>query len=108
MALASAVRGARHTAQVITWADAEGDPQDLTGATLTGRISNRSMNETRLIDGTLTITDAANGVLTWAYGAVDVGAAGDYLVQFVATYGDGKNDKTLIEPWRVEREIVVV
>lgn len=107
MALSNAVRGARHTVQRITWADAEGDPQDLTGATLTGRIGNRSLNETRLIDGTLTITDAPNGVFTWAYGAVDVGTAGDYLVQFVAAYGDGKNDKTLIEPWRVEREIVV-
>ncbi len=107
MALASAIKGARHTAQVITWKDGDGDAQDLTGATLTGRIGDRN-GETRLIDGALAVTNAAGGEFTWAYGSGDVAVSGDFLVQFVATYGDGKNDKTLVEPWRVEREIVVV
>lgn len=106
MALASAIKGARHTAQVVVWTDGEGDAQDLTGATLTGRIAEAS-GETRLIDGVLTVSDAAAGQFTWAYGAADVGEPGDFLVQFVASYNDGKNDKTLIEKWRVERELVV-
>ena len=79
----------------------------MTGATLTGRIGDRN-GETRLIDGALAVTNAAGGEFTWAYGSGDVAVSGDFSVQFVATYGDGKNDKTLVEPWRVEREIVVV
>ena len=35
MALSNAVQGATHTAQQITWADADGDPLNLTGATVT-------------------------------------------------------------------------
>ena len=35
MALSNAVQGARHTVQRITWQDADGDPLNLTGATLT-------------------------------------------------------------------------
>lgn len=106
MALASAVQGARHTAQRITWTDAEGDAQDLTGATLTGRRVRIPTGEAAAITGTLVVVAPATaGVFDWAYSAADVAAAGAYRVQFVATYGDGLNDKTLVEKWVVEPAI---
>jgi hypothetical protein len=107
MALAAAVQNARHTAQAITWTDGDGDAQDLTGATLTGRIMAQN-GETRAIDGTLAITGAAAGEFTWTYGAADVADDGSFRVQFVATYADTLNDKTLMEAWVVKPEIVVV
>lgn len=100
MGLSNAVEDARHTSQVITWTDAEGDAQNLTGATLTGRIRDRKTGIERAVDGTLVVTDAANGVFTWTYGAADVADDGVFDVQFIATYA-GQNDKTLIERWIV-------
>ena len=38
MALATAIQGALHTGQTITWTRTDGTPQDLTGATLSGTI----------------------------------------------------------------------
>jgi hypothetical protein len=104
MALAAAIQNARHTAQLVTWVDGDGDPQDLTGATLTGRIMADADGDTRAVDGTLTITGAAAGQFTWAYGAADVADDGAFRVQFVATYG-ATNDKTLMERWIVHAEI---
>lgn len=104
MALARAIQGARNTPQRITWRDGDGDPQNLTGATLTGRILNRQTGQATAIDGVLTPTDPTAGVFVWQYGANDVATPGDYEVQFVATYG-ALNDKTLVERWVVERAI---
>lgn len=104
MALSNAVQAARHTAQVVTWLDGEGDAQDLTGATLTGRIRNRKTGTERAVDGTLVVTDAANGVFTWTYGAADVADDGVFDVQFIATYA-GQNDKTLATRWIVHEAI---
>jgi hypothetical protein len=36
--LAKAVKDARHTRQLVTWLDGDGDALNLTGATLTGRL----------------------------------------------------------------------
>lgn len=105
MALANAVQAARHTAQVVTWLDGDGDAQILTAATLTGRIRNRKTGIERAVDGTLAVTDGANGVFTWTYGAADVADEGVFDVQFVATYADTQNDKTLIEKWIVHEAI---
>ena len=103
MALSSAVEGARHTAQLITWTDGDGDPQNLTGATLTGWI--RDGSATRAITGTLAVSDGTAGEFTWAYSAADVADAGIFRVQFVATYGDGLADKTLSVLWVVEESL---
>lgn len=102
MALATAVQAARHTPQVITWQDVDGNPLNLTGATLTGRIQSEATGAARAVDGTLTVTDAVGGVFTWTYGAVDVGTAGAFRVQFIAAFVAGGNDKTFQEDWRVE------
>lgn len=99
MALAAAVQNARHTAQQITWSDDQGNAVDLTGATLTGYIKQGGV--VRAIDGALALVTAASGVFSWTYGTNDVATDGDAEVQFVATYGGGTKDKTLISPWRV-------
>lgn len=101
MALANAVQNSRRTPQRITWQDEDGDPVNLTGATLTGRIRNLNTSATADIDGDLDIVSASTGVFDWTYGAGDVGTAGDFVVQFVATYGDATADRTLHEGWSV-------
>lgn len=100
MALADAVQGARYVAQQITWSDGDGNAVDLTGATLTGWISDENGRSVE-VDGDLTVTTPASGIFTWAYGATDVGQAGEFLVQFRAVYGGGLADKTLIQSWTV-------
>jgi hypothetical protein len=105
MALAEAVQGARYVAQQITWSDSDGNAVDLIGATLTGYISDRNGASIRAIDGTLAIVTAASGIFTWAYGVVDVGTVGVFQVQFIATYGSGLKDKTILANWRVNEAI---
>jgi hypothetical protein len=104
MPLQSAIEGAQHTGQAITWLRSDDTPHDLTGATLTGTIRDTDGTE-RAIDGLLTITSPTGGQFTWAYGTNDVAAAGHYEVQFKATYGDGKFDLSFIETWRVEKAL---
>ena len=101
MALANAVQAARHTAQRIVWADSDGDPLNLTGATVTARLLDLSTGTARAVTGTLTVLEAEAGVFSWAYGTEDVATAGQFNVQFVATFGS-TNDKTLAELWEVE------
>lgn len=101
MALANAVQNSRRTPQRITWTDADGDPVDLTGATLTGRLRDLETGTTTDLDGDLDIVTAASGIFDWTYGSDDVGTAGDYVVQFTATYGDATADRTLLEGWTV-------
>ena len=43
MALSNAVQGARHTSQQINWVDGDGDPLNLTGATITARLLDLSL-----------------------------------------------------------------
>lgn len=106
MALAAAVTGGKRPSQTITWTDADGTALDLTGATLSGRIRDESTKTARAIDGTLTITDATNGVFRWDYGTTDVGTAGLFTVQFVATYGSGVTPaKTITSQWVVHEAI---
>jgi len=105
--LAKAIVGARHTAQSITWQDQDGNARSLSGATLTGTIQDKN-GDTRAIDGTLT-PDADQvtniGIFTWAYGAIDVGTAGEFLVEFKATYTN--YDLTFATYWKVETALPV-
>jgi hypothetical protein len=96
MSLANAVKGARHSGQEITWTDESGLAVDLTGATLTGFIQNQATGRIRVIDGDLDLVTADEGVFSWDYGVNDVLTAGKFIVQFVATYGDGSKEKTVI------------
>ena len=79
MALAPAIHGALRPGQTITWVREDGQPEDLTGATLTGTLYRRMLSEQRAITGILTIVDAINGVFRWEYDLADV-IAGTYLV----------------------------
>lgn len=104
MALSPAVQDARHSGQSITWEDEEGNPQDLTNATLTGTIK-PPVGPSRAIDGILALADAPNGVFTWQYGALDVGTAGRHRVQFIATYPDTLNDKTFVTDFIIKESL---
>jgi len=101
MSLSNAVQGATHTAQQITWVDGDGDPLNLTGATITARIKDLDTGEARAATGTLSVLDAEAGLFSWAYSTADVATAGAFNVQFVATFG-AADDKTLAELWVVE------
>lgn len=105
MALADAVQGARYIAQIITWTDTENEPVDLSGATITGRIRSIPSNAASNIAGTIQVTDGQAGIFMWSYGATDVAAAGNYLVQFVATYPNALQDKTIAERWSVHEAL---
>lgn len=104
MALANAVHGSLRPSQVITWTDGDGDALDLTGATITGKLRNAA-GVVRSIAGSLTLTDADSGVFTWAYHADDV-VAGQYQVQFTASYGSGATPaRTIVTEWLVHEAI---
>ncbi|MDQ2995460.1 MAG: hypothetical protein M3R61_00170 [Chloroflexota bacterium] len=100
MALQSAFQGATHTGQQITWTRDDGTPQDLTGATLSGTITNVLTGVSTAIGGTLTATTPLSGILTWAYSAADVAASGQYRVQLLASYGSAI-DATYLADWLI-------
>ena len=101
MSLANAVQGARHTAQTITWTDADGSAIDLTGATITARIRAKRLSTIPFAsDGVFALVDlGANGVFTWTYGVGDIANAGLFEVQFKAAYAT--YDLTLTTDWEV-------
>jgi len=102
MSLPNAVKGSTHTGLTITWKHPDTTVHDLTNATITGVIIDKDLNS-KAITGTLALSDAANGVFTWAFSAADVVAAGSFTVQFNANYStDSKDDKTYEEDWIVE------
>lgn len=106
MALADAVAGARRPHQQITWVRADGEPENLGAATLTGKIKDRRTGEVRNITGALTVTDAAAGVFTWEYAAEDVAEPGEFEVQFSAAFGSGPTPAmTFVDSWRVRRSL---
>lgn len=84
-----AVQYGRRPSALITWSDADGDAQDLNGATLTGTIRDAYGNS-RAITGSLTLTDAENGVFRWDYSEADVAQAGRLFVKFSAAFGSGQ------------------
>lgn len=108
MALADGVQGSRKPGQTLTWLDSSGVPVDLTDATMAGVIRNRKTGAARDITGTLTITDDVNGVFTWTYSETDVAEAGDFDVQFIASWSTGATPaKTFLSSWRVRTSILV-
>jgi len=106
MALATAIRGARHRGQKITWTSSDSIPGviDLTGATLTGKKRNLLSDEVTTIEGTLEKLTAPNE-MQWIYAAEDVASEGDFEVQFIASYNDGTEERSFIENWKVEKSL---
>jgi hypothetical protein len=99
-ALPSIVQNSRHTGLSLTWL-AGSAAKDLTGATLTGTITDASGN-TRAITGTLNIVNPTAGTFTWAFSTIDVATVGNFTVQFTATYSSDSLPDTSYElPWAV-------
>jgi len=105
MALADAVKGARHTRQQITWQREDGTAVVLTGATLTGRLRSRTTGVARAMDGTLTLVDAAAGTFNWVYGVADIGTGDEFDAQFIATFADTLTDISFTETWEVREAL---
>ena len=102
MALAAAVKGGLRPSQIVTWQQDSGAVLDITGATLTGTITNRSSSVTRAIAGTLNVTDGAAGQFKWDYAAGDVADVGEFDVQFDAAFGSPPSPaRSYIARWTV-------
>ena len=105
MALTDAVQNSTQLPVSITWTRDDGSALNLSGATITGRIISIETGVARDIDGSLDITTAASGVFQWDYGTTDVGTAGVFYVQFVATYGTGEKVRSKKQLWNVKQAI---
>lgn len=100
--LGDAIQGALRPSQTITWLRDTNTPEDLTAATVTGRIYSFQSEETRDATGNMVVVDGTNGIFRWDYSADDVGEAGSFEVQFTATFGDDPTPaKTLSTQWEV-------
>ena len=84
----------------LTWRREDGEYVDLTGATLTGRLYNKGTASAKDITGTLSITKPVQGRFNWNKSAGDVDTAGQYLVQFKATYSSG-SEYSIPDAWEV-------
>lgn len=69
----------------LTWLRESGDPEDLTGATMTGTITDRA-GTSRPIAGALTVLDGPAGTFEWAFAAADLAQPGTYTIQFAAAF----------------------
>lgn len=104
--LADAVQGALRPAQTITWVREDGEAENLTGATITGRIVDAA-GVGRAIAGTLAVVNGAEGIFTWAYAAGDVANAGAQQVQFNAAFGAPPTPaRTFVAAWYVREAIL--
>ncbi len=100
--LAAAVKGGLRPSQIVVWAPDGGSAMDLTGATMTGTITDRNTGVTRAIAGALTVTDGAAGEFRWDYAAGDVSEKGEFDVQFNAAFGSPPSPaRSYIARWTV-------
>lgn len=93
----------------ITWYEyGSTTPVDLTDATITGDIRRGiGGGDVEAITGVLTVTDEAGGVFTWAFSSADVAQAGNFEVDFIATYSSGATPgRTFTALWRIEAALV--
>lgn len=97
MSLPNVVKSSIYSDLVLTWSPV----LDLTGATLTGTITDRNGDGSRAITGTLAVSSAEAGIFTWSPSSADVATAGAFYVQFTATIG-GEAEKSERLPWWVK------
>ena len=69
-----------------TLKDYNGNPINLVGAT--DRFHMKSFEGTLKVNRTMTITNAANGVVTYYWQSGDTATAGTYYAEFEVTYAD--------------------
>jgi hypothetical protein len=68
--------------------DADGVPLDLTGGTVALVMRAITSNTPITLAGTVTVTDAPNGVVSYAWNAADTAVVGIYQAEFVVTQAD--------------------
>ncbi len=106
MALPTRVQGARRPGLIITWLRDDETAENLTDATVTGRIRDRNTGAARDISGAITLTDPAAGVFSWLPSVEDVSAAGLFEVQFTATFSSGATPaRTFSATWTLTAAI---
>lgn len=89
----SVIQGSRKRGKRIQWLDDDRQAPDLTSAVITARIINMRTGVAFNSDGAFAVVNpGTQGIFTWAFGTLDTATAGDFYVQFTATYPD-----TLIE-----------
>lgn len=84
----------------VTFTDDSGATLNLTGATLTLQIRNKSSGAVTSGAGSFVVTSASTGLATYSPDAADVAAAGEYEVRGVATIG-GKEVMTDWQYWEI-------
>ena len=86
----------------VTWLRESGEPEPLTGAVLSGTITDRRDGTERPIEGALSVTDGAAGTFMWDYAPADVATAGMFEVRFTASFGSAPSPaKTFAATWKV-------
>ncbi|MCB8942528.1 MAG: hypothetical protein H6658_02010 [Ardenticatenaceae bacterium] len=96
--------GSTYKGLLLTWTDEAGNPEDLTGATITGRIKNKQAKASRDVAGSIVPTaNAAEGEAQWTFHVDDV-VAGQYEVQLKAVRA-GKPWLSFVADWEVEEVI---
>ncbi len=80
----------------VTFQDDSGVALDLTGASLTLQIRNRSSGAVTSGAGSFVITSASTGVATYSPASADVATAGEFEVRGIATIGG----KETISDWQ--------
>lgn len=69
-----------------TFLDEDGDAINLTGATVKIYMQNATDGTTKIDGGSCTVTDAANGVVTYSWADADVDESGLFWAEFVADF----------------------
>lgn len=88
---------------LVTTLEDGGGPLNLTTAVgVTMRMASPTVSKTGLV---CTITDAANGVVSYAWAAGDTSAPGTYKAEFVVDFGSGKIQTAPNDGWK---EIVIL
>lgn len=98
-----AVQGATKSPLQLTWTDAAGAAVNLTGATITARMT-RDRVTVRDVTGTFALVTAASGVFSWDFSTADLATPGVWEVQFTADIG-GEDIRTFSVLIAIERAL---
>ncbi len=98
----TAIQGSVDT-YIITWIEDDGTAFDLTSATLAAYFQDANGDQ-YVSTGTLSLSDAANGIFTWQVSADDTGANGNFKLQFKAVIS-GTTHYSRPVYWRIESNL---
>lgn len=89
MAIGPLYVGQTHKPLSVTWLDDSNVALNLTTAALSVRFGGIGSSTSFLGTGTFNVTSNVLGTFTYTFSALDVAKAGNWQLQFIATYGDG-------------------